>query len=106
MVNRIEYMQERRAAAEALEKFNRKACIHFAEILRDHDTYQRYCREVGVDPKEIIPKRFFEIVYSVLSLGKGEDRAVLLLGSAESIEKLIERIEDQRGFLDEKDFWI
>lgn len=106
MVSRAEYICERKRAAHALEESNRKACIHFAEVLRSHDEYERICKQLGMPAEEIIPKRYFEIVYRVLCFGTVENRAALLLGAPEAIDKLVRSTDQNGGFYDEKGFWI
>lgn len=106
MKNRIEYEHERRQAAELLETYNRRASIHFAEMLRKQDEYERVCKELGIPVQEIIPKRYFEITYRVLSLGKLQDRATLLLGTVNAIDKLLSEIDSVGGFRDERGFFV
>lgn len=106
MKAKIEYNEERREAARYLERLNRLAVIHFAEVLRAHDTYQRICREAGFLPSAIVPQHYFEIAYKLLTFGTFGDRATLMLGTVEEIEKLVERVQRSNGFYDEKGFFI
>ena len=105
-LTKAEYYKARKSAAESMERFNRLACIHFAEVLRTHDQYERLFRELGMNPEQLIPKDYFEIVYRVLSMGKVEDRATLILGNAAAIEKLVKRVMAERGFKDERNRWV
>lgn len=106
MVTRLEWIHERRNAAELLEEFNRQACIHFAEVLRDYDTYVRLCKELGKPHEELIPSAYFDAVYRILSFGKFSDRAVILLGTPDQYDDLISAALRQRGFYDENSKWM
>jgi hypothetical protein len=106
VISKTEYLAGRRHAAELMASFNRRACIHFAEVLRTHDAYERLCLELGIPAEDMIPQEYFEIVYKVLSFGKLQDRATLLLGTASGIERLVTEIQGRGGFNDEKGFFI
>lgn len=100
------YQRERKELAESLEQLNNSACRHFAQMLRLNDEQKRLSMELGQKPEDLIPAQYFEIVYRVLSFGKLADRFVLLVGSEQEIDKLIARIQLNRGFTDDKDKWF
>ena len=100
------YREERQRAAIALEQFNNAACIHFAEMLRLNDEQKRIAKELGQPIEDLIPADYFEAVYRILSFGPKQDRAVLILGTPNEIENLVSRVQRDRGFYDEKQFWI
>jgi len=106
MKTQRDWQRERQELAEELKRFNNRACIHFAEILRKHDEYKSLSRQLGENPADLIPVAYFEAVYKILSYAPAEQRLAIMAGTPEEIEKLVSEIQTAGGFYDEKGFWI
>ena len=105
MVKKLEWLQERKKAAELLEELNRQACIHFAEQIRNQETVNRLSREIGKEPEQVIPLDYFDACYRILSFGKLKDRILILLGKADDFDPMIQEALNRKGFYDENDRW-
>lgn len=106
MKTKSAHLQEIRNLAAQLEQFNTSACIHFAELLRMNDEQKRICSELSQPVEDLIPRRYIEACYWILSLGPKADRLALMSSDANDIDRIIGKVLDARGFSDETGFWI
>lgn len=104
-MNYIDHRKKLLAVSEQLEDFNRKACIYFADLLRKNDQQRLICRELGQPEEDLIPVRYFEAVYWILTCGPRDSRLSLMIGTPAEIDLVVYRSLRLQGFVTEGGRW-